>query len=127
MGLCRVGPFFFFFLSNKFYISALYIVCFLRALFVTIILEESEYNQALTPFPQGHDYNMFKSQAGGACDCGDSSVMRESGFCTRVRMAPQIHTCLVTLIFSCKLAPAPASAPGFAPFPYLRLLATHQS
>ena len=33
---------------------------------------------------QGHDYNMFKSQAGGACDCGDASVMRESGFCTRV-------------------------------------------
>jgi len=32
---------------------------------------------------EGHDYNMFKSQAGGACDCGDSSVMRESGFCTR--------------------------------------------
>jgi E3 ubiquitin-protein ligase UBR3 len=37
----------------------------------------------VTP-PQGHDYNMFKSQAGGACDCGDSSVMRESGFCNRV-------------------------------------------
>ena len=32
---------------------------------------------------EGHDYNMFKSQAGGACDCGDSSVMRESGFCSR--------------------------------------------
>ena len=28
---------------------------------------------------EGHDFNMFKSQAGGACDCGDSSVMRESG------------------------------------------------
>ena len=27
----------------------------------------------------GHDFNMFKSQAGGACDCGDSSVMKESG------------------------------------------------
>eukprot|EP00061_Rhincodon_typus_P007356 g28972.t1 len=26
----------------------------------------------------GHDFNMFRSQAGGACDCGDSSVMRES-------------------------------------------------
>lgn len=24
---------------------------------------------------------MFKSQAGGACDCGDSSVMHEVGFC----------------------------------------------
>ena len=33
---------------------------------------------------EGHDYNMFKSQAGGACDCGDPSVMRESGFCSRV-------------------------------------------
>jgi len=32
---------------------------------------------------EGHDYNMFKSQAGGACDCGDSSVMKESGFCSR--------------------------------------------
>ncbi|PKU49420.1 e3 ubiquitin-protein ligase ubr3 [Limosa lapponica baueri] len=26
----------------------------------------------------GHDYNMFRSQAGGACDCGDSNVMREA-------------------------------------------------
>ncbi|CAF0753954.1 unnamed protein product [Didymodactylos carnosus] len=25
---------------------------------------------------------MFKSQAGGACDCGDASVMHASGFCT---------------------------------------------
>lgn len=32
---------------------------------------------------EGHDYNMFKSQAGGACDCGDASVMRETGFCCR--------------------------------------------
>ena len=32
---------------------------------------------------EGHDYNMFRSQAGGACDCGDPSVMRESGFCSR--------------------------------------------
>ncbi|XP_033303152.1 E3 ubiquitin-protein ligase Ubr3 isoform X1 [Bombus bifarius] len=31
----------------------------------------------------GHDFNMFLSQAGGACDCGDSSVMKESGFCDR--------------------------------------------
>uniref|UniRef100_A0A6I8N647 E3 ubiquitin-protein ligase n=1 Tax=Ornithorhynchus anatinus TaxID=9258 RepID=A0A6I8N647_ORNAN len=31
----------------------------------------------------GHDFNMFRSQAGGACDCGDSNVMRESGFCKR--------------------------------------------
>uniref|UniRef100_A0A673WKZ8 E3 ubiquitin-protein ligase n=1 Tax=Salmo trutta TaxID=8032 RepID=A0A673WKZ8_SALTR len=27
----------------------------------------------------GHDFNMFRSQAGGACDCGDSNVMRETG------------------------------------------------
>ncbi|KAK0089869.1 hypothetical protein PV325_004892 [Microctonus aethiopoides] len=30
-----------------------------------------------------HDFNMFLSQAGGACDCGDTSVMRETGFCDR--------------------------------------------
>ena len=35
---------------------------------------------------EGHDYNMFKSQAGGACDCGDESVMRPSGFCVKVRL-----------------------------------------
>ncbi|XP_053090023.1 E3 ubiquitin-protein ligase ubr3 isoform X2 [Pangasianodon hypophthalmus] len=34
----------------------------------------------------GHDFNMFRSQAGGACDCGDSNVMRESGFCIRHRL-----------------------------------------
>uniref|UniRef100_A0A3B4VB54 E3 ubiquitin-protein ligase n=1 Tax=Seriola dumerili TaxID=41447 RepID=A0A3B4VB54_SERDU len=34
----------------------------------------------------GHDFNMFRSQAGGACDCGDSNVMRESGFCQRHRL-----------------------------------------
>nr|XP_005997697.1 PREDICTED: E3 ubiquitin-protein ligase UBR3 isoform X2 [Latimeria chalumnae] len=33
----------------------------------------------------GHDFNMFRSQAGGACDCGDSNVMRDSGFCKRHR------------------------------------------
>lgn len=31
----------------------------------------------------GHDYNMFRSQAGGACDCGDLTVMNEKGFCPR--------------------------------------------
>lgn len=31
----------------------------------------------------GHDFNMFKSHAGGACDCGDESVMRPNGFCSR--------------------------------------------
>ncbi|KAI5107182.1 E3 ubiquitin-protein ligase UBR3 isoform X4 [Silurus meridionalis] len=34
----------------------------------------------------GHDFNMFRSQAGGACDCGDSNVMRQSGFCRRHRL-----------------------------------------
>jgi E3 ubiquitin-protein ligase UBR3 len=29
---------------------------------------------------EGHDFNMFKSQAGGACDCGDDSVMSRSGY-----------------------------------------------
>uniref|UniRef100_A0A6Q2ZQP1 E3 ubiquitin-protein ligase n=1 Tax=Esox lucius TaxID=8010 RepID=A0A6Q2ZQP1_ESOLU len=33
-----------------------------------------------------HDFNMFRSQAGGACDCGDSNVMRETGFCRRHRL-----------------------------------------
>ncbi|KAF5282499.1 hypothetical protein FQR65_LT14269 [Abscondita terminalis] len=32
---------------------------------------------------QRHDFNMFLSQAGGACDCGDTSVMKETGFCDR--------------------------------------------
>lgn len=27
-----------------------------------------------------HDFNMFLSQAGGACDCGDTSVMKEDGY-----------------------------------------------
>ncbi|KAI0233528.1 E3 ubiquitin-protein ligase UBR3 [Lamellibrachia satsuma] len=31
----------------------------------------------------GHDFNMFRSQAGGACDCGDISVMKACGFCQR--------------------------------------------
>jgi E3 ubiquitin-protein ligase UBR3 len=30
---------------------------------------------------QGHDYNMFRSGAGGACDCGDECVMNPKGFC----------------------------------------------
>uniref|UniRef100_A0A2D4H1P1 E3 ubiquitin-protein ligase n=2 Tax=Micrurus corallinus TaxID=54390 RepID=A0A2D4H1P1_MICCO len=29
---------------------------------------------------------MFRSQAGGACDCGDGNVMREAGFCKRHRI-----------------------------------------
>ena len=51
---------------------------------------------------EGHDYNMFKSQAGGACDCGDPSVMRESGFCSRVSNINNINIKLLNLknIFS---------------------------
>ncbi|XP_055590598.1 E3 ubiquitin-protein ligase Ubr3-like [Uranotaenia lowii] len=30
----------------------------------------------------GHDFNMFLSLAGGACDCGDTSVMKAEGFCS---------------------------------------------
>ncbi|KAI3386754.1 hypothetical protein SNEBB_004756 [Seison nebaliae] len=30
---------------------------------------------------EGHDYNMFKSNAGGACDCGDPMVLKPNGFC----------------------------------------------
>lgn len=29
---------------------------------------------------KGHDFNMFKSQSGGACDCGDETVMKSSGY-----------------------------------------------
>ena len=29
---------------------------------------------------QGHDYNMFRSQAGGACDCGDVQVLKAEGY-----------------------------------------------
>ncbi|VDN19581.1 unnamed protein product [Gongylonema pulchrum] len=32
---------------------------------------------------EGHDSNRFFSQAGGACDCGNADVLRESGFCYR--------------------------------------------
>jgi hypothetical protein len=32
---------------------------------------------------EGHDFIFFKSKSGGACDCGDSSIMRESGFCSQ--------------------------------------------
>ncbi|ELU10689.1 hypothetical protein CAPTEDRAFT_220674 [Capitella teleta] len=31
----------------------------------------------------GHDFNMFRSQAGGACDCGNTSVMGSEGFCPK--------------------------------------------
>lgn len=55
---------------------------------------------------EGHDYNMFRSQAGGACDCGDPSVMKESGFCSchqpgvsdRKPKAPHDLTCVGKVI-----------------------------
>ena len=31
----------------------------------------------------GHDYQFYKSESGGACDCGESSVMHKSGFCSQ--------------------------------------------
>lgn len=37
----------------------------------------------------GHDFNMFKSVVGGACDCGDESVMKASGFCEIHRPRPE--------------------------------------
>nr|XP_042905267.1 E3 ubiquitin-protein ligase ubr3 isoform X1 [Parasteatoda tepidariorum] len=40
---------------------------------------------------RNHDFNMFRSLAGGACDCGDKSVMKESGFCQRHGLQNQIN------------------------------------
>lgn len=34
-------------------------------------------------YHKGHDFNMFRSQAGGACDCGDSTVLKPEGFCRK--------------------------------------------
>nr|CAD7403223.1 unnamed protein product [Timema poppensis] len=39
----------------------------------------------------GHDFNMFRSQAGGACDCGDTNVMKETGFCERHGPKAQVN------------------------------------
>ncbi|XP_063233328.1 E3 ubiquitin-protein ligase Ubr3 [Bacillus rossius redtenbacheri] len=39
----------------------------------------------------GHDFNMFRSQAGGACDCGDTNVMKETGFCDRHGPKAQVN------------------------------------
>jgi E3 ubiquitin-protein ligase UBR3 len=54
---------------------------------------------------EGHNYNMFKSQAGGACDCGDSSVMHEFGFCRfhgenrpKTRVVPRELICCAELL-----------------------------
>ncbi|XP_064095704.1 E3 ubiquitin-protein ligase ubr3-like isoform X3 [Macrobrachium nipponense] len=40
---------------------------------------------------EGHDFNMFRSQAGGACDCGNSAVMKETGFCHRHGSQAQLN------------------------------------
>uniref|UniRef100_A0A1I8FWF7 E3 ubiquitin-protein ligase n=1 Tax=Macrostomum lignano TaxID=282301 RepID=A0A1I8FWF7_9PLAT len=32
---------------------------------------------------EGHDFNLFRSSSGGACDCGDPDVMRPLGFCCK--------------------------------------------
>ncbi|XP_071532346.1 E3 ubiquitin-protein ligase Ubr3 isoform X3 [Panulirus ornatus] len=40
---------------------------------------------------EGHDFNMFRSQAGGACDCGNAAVMKESGFCHRHGSQAQLN------------------------------------
>jgi len=42
----------------------------------------------------GHDFNMFRSGAGGACDCGDSTVMKPIGY---IRCLQYIRR-LITLI-----------------------------
>ena len=45
---------------------------------------------------EGHDYYMFRSQAGGACDCGDPSVLRES---SRVSVSCMYQTKLKNLFY----------------------------
>ena len=37
---------------------------------------------------EGHDFNMFKSQAGGACDCGDEDVMKSDGCVQYLQIDP---------------------------------------
>ncbi|CAF1683274.1 unnamed protein product [Rotaria magnacalcarata] len=53
---------------------------------------------------EGHNFNMFKSQAGGACDCGDASVMHAFGFCCfhgenrpKTQMVPRELICCAEL------------------------------
>uniref|UniRef100_A0A5S6QS61 E3 ubiquitin-protein ligase n=1 Tax=Trichuris muris TaxID=70415 RepID=A0A5S6QS61_TRIMR len=41
---------------------------------------------------EGHDFNMFRSRTGGACDCGDSSVIKPEGFCSRHGSQASCHT-----------------------------------
>ncbi|RZF49338.1 hypothetical protein LSTR_LSTR013626 [Laodelphax striatellus] len=49
----------------------------------------------------GHDYNMFRSQAGGACDCGDTSVMKETGFCAKHGPKAQVNKPLAPFDLMC--------------------------
>ena len=43
---------------------------------------------------EGHDFNMFKSQAGGACDCGDENVMKPSGYVKVVSKVFLLASCI---------------------------------
>ncbi|XP_025207566.1 uncharacterized protein LOC112603273 isoform X2 [Melanaphis sacchari] len=54
----------------------------------------------------GHDFNMFRSQAGGACDCGDTSVMKPDGFCRKHSSTNNIDGTSTSSNSSCKQPPA---------------------
>ena len=64
---------------------------------------------------EGHDYNMFRSQAGGACDCGDPSVMRESGFCSRVSVGGGKRRARANNIVLCSARPQRSQTPARSP------------
>ncbi len=53
----------------------------------------------------GHDFNMFRSGAGGACDCGDDCVMNPKGFCKSHGCNTKTSSSLVPddLIVCCEL------------------------
>ena len=40
---------------------------------------------------EGHDFNMFRSLGGGACDCGDPSVMKPSGYVSNCRLCRFVY------------------------------------
>ncbi|KFD58401.1 hypothetical protein M513_00627 [Trichuris suis] len=46
----------------------------------------------LSGYHEGHDFNMFRSRTGGACDCGDPSVIKQEGFCSRHGDHASCHT-----------------------------------
>lgn len=54
----------------------------------------------------GHDFNMFRSQAGGACDCGDTSVMKPDGFCRKHSSTNNIDGTSTSSNSGCKQPPA---------------------